>query len=91
MCKPVLNADRSGILSVDCTLGYLMEDPDARGYLEEFINRMASSAQNPMAGEMDLKESMKMAEKMTLREILAFGNTPGEIVSQIDARLRKLK
>ena len=90
LCRPFVNADHSGVLSVDCTLGYLMNHPEAREYLEEFIKRMDSSAQNPMSEEMDLKDSMKMAEKMTLREILAFGNTPGEIVRLIDDELGKM-
>lgn len=90
VCRLNLNADSMDVLSVDCTLGYLMSKPLAKELIQEIMQQASSSHSAQRAEGMNLEASMKMAEKMTFREVLAFGNTSKEMVEQLDRRLRAI-
>ncbi len=53
-------------------------------------NMKKQGGQTAGAGMEVTEDMMKMVSKMKLRDMLAFGNAPQEVVEQIDGQLRKI-
>lgn len=97
-CKKRYNDDYEEFLSVDCTMGLLMANEQARGILAP----MMAAAQEKMAEKYGDKMEMGsggadtgdgtagIGAKMTLRSALQYGNVPEEMVNELDARLQEI-
>ena len=97
MTKPVCgrfsSGDREPFLSVDCTLGRLMENPKAQPIIGALMSGMAGAGSgegNAMTEGMDSADIMAMVKKMKLRDALAYGNVSRETLEQLDAQLRQI-
>lgn len=96
-CRARVNDNNLPYYTVDCSFGHLISNPSVMGVLapmmEEMRRRTADQfADNPMASaEGGMNEGMAAAmHNMTLRDMLAFGRAPEEIVDGIDAQLRQI-
>ncbi len=86
-CKAHVTGNYEEYLSVDCTIGYLMERPEAMNIIGEIFNKVASQEGAPQIdGEMG-----EFIRKMKLRDVLEYGNVPEEQIEAIDGQLAKIK
>ena len=93
-CGKKVNDDRAEFLSVDCTMGHLMANSAARAILAPMMEaakeRMAEKYGDRAEISAQSNSAASLGMKMTLRSALAYGNTPTEVVAQLDAALRKI-
>lgn len=93
-CGKKVNDDRAEYLSVDCTMGHLMANSSARAILAPMMEAARERMAEKYGDRAEIGTSSATAAglggKMTLRSALAYGNTPAEIVEQLDAALRKI-
>lgn len=78
VCRRYTCADYEETLSIDCTVGHLLENPTAAGVLEMVTSQVPEGA------------DMGLLKKMTLRGILGFVGCPEETLRELDARLRSI-
>lgn len=95
MTKPVcpvhVNGDYEPFLSVDCTFGRLMSNPQSKAILDVLMAQMQKAGSQAAETGMEMNEDMAaMVNKMTLRDMLAFGNTPVSIIEQLDEQLKQI-
>lgn len=95
MTKPVcpahVNGDCEPNLSVDCTFEKLRSNPQSKAILDVMMARMQEHSSQAAGAGMEMTEDMlAMISKMTLRDMLAFGNTPQSIIEQLDEQLRQI-
>lgn len=95
MTKPVcpvhVNGDHEPFLSVDCTFGRLMSNPQSKAILDVLMAQMQKAGSQAAETGMEMNEDMAaMVNKMTLRDMLAFGNTPVSIIEQLDEQLKQI-
>lgn len=77
VCKAHVSGDGDAFLSVDCTIGRLLRNPEARKILEPILSRSSR-------GSGDMSE---MIQRMKLRDALQFGAVPETAVQAIDKQL----
>jgi len=80
-CKPYVSGDYDETLSVDCTIGHLLKNPQAREILKELV------AQAEKFGG----EAAPLMGKMTLRGLYGFLKVPKAVIDGLDAQLKKIK
>ena len=95
MTKPVcpvhVNGDHEPFLSVDCTFGRLMSNPQSKAILDVLMAQMQKAGSQAAETGMEMNEDMAaMVNKMTLRDMLAFVNTPVSIIEQLDEQLKQI-
>ncbi len=91
LCKAHVSDDGEAFLSVDCTFGRLTGNPRAKELIDAMMENMKKQGGQTAGAGMEVTEDMmKMVSKMKLRDMLAFGNGPQEVVEQIDGQLRKI-
>lgn len=80
-CKPYVSDDYAETLSVDCTIGHLLKNQQARVILKDLVERAEQfgGEQAPLMG------------KMTLRGLYGFIKVPKEVIEALDAQLRNIK
>lgn len=79
-CARYATADYDAYLSLDCTLGHLLEHPGSAPMIQALLK------QTPATPDM-----IENAKKMSLRAILSFSNVPAELVEQLDTQLSTIK
>ena len=79
-CKPYVTGDYDETLSVDCTIGHLLKNPQARELLQDLI------AQAEQYGG----EDAPLLGKMTLRGLYGFIRVPQEVIDALDTQLRSI-
>ena len=79
-CKPYVSDDYADTLSVDCTIGHLLKNDQARVVLKELVAQAEANGgdQAPLLG------------KMTLRGLYGFIKVPKEVIEALDAQLRMI-
>lgn len=91
MTEPVCDGHTNGnhlpFLSVDCTLGKLMEVPEAAKIVKAFLEEAAKKAEAVEFADVYNSQF----QKLMLRGILAFAATPNEVVEALDAQLRMIE
>lgn len=96
VCGRFVSGDKEAFLSVDCTIGHLMENAKAQKLLGHIMGGgMAGGAagddsSQAMAQGMDPERIQIMVRKMKLRDALAFGNLSAQIVEQLDEQLHQI-
>ena len=95
MTKPVCpvhgDGDHEPFLSADCTFGRLMSNPQSKAILDVLMAQMQKAGSQAAETGMEMNEDMAaMVNKMTLRDMLAFGNTPVSIIEQLDEQLKQI-
>lgn len=85
-----VNGNSETYFSIDCTIGYIMENEEARAVLEPIMSAAKNMSQRKeeLASAEVIQNSMIM--RMTLRDILQFSNMPEEVKEQLDGALRKI-
>lgn len=76
VCPRYTTADNDLTLSVDCSVGLLLENGQAREVL------------GPLTKQLEANELIR---KMTLRGILGFAKVPGSEVERLDRELGKIE
>lgn len=95
MTKPVCKAhvtDNDGeFLSVDCTFGYVMGNPEGRKVVEGFLGG-AGKQEKPEGQEAQqmTPEMMSMASGMKMRQILEYAHMPEEVIEQVNDQLSRI-
>lgn len=88
-CGHYVNGNFEEWCSVDCTLGKLLQN-EASAQIVRGILSKASSHQG--ASENAGNDSMyAMAQGMTLRELLGYGNVPAEVLEGINMKLKQIR
>lgn len=86
-----INDDFEPYCSVDCTVGHLMANEQARAVLAPLMQaaqeKIVETYGEQAAGERDLSG---LGAGMTLRNALAYGRVPEAVVRQLDGQLRKI-
>ena len=79
-CKPYVSGDYEDTLSVDCTIGHLLKNEQARVVLKDLVAQAEANGgeQAPLLG------------KMTLRGLYGFIKVPKEVIEGLDAQLRMI-
>lgn len=92
MTKPVCKAhvtDNGGeFLSVDCTFGYVMGNPEGRKVVEGFLG--GAGKQEGPRGQQDSQMTsgmMSMASGMKLKQLLEYAHMPEEVIEQVNDQL----
>jgi len=86
VCKAHVSSNHEDFLSVDCTIGHLIGNPEAKAVLDKLINDIQSAGTgNPL-----VSERVFTFKKEVLRSLLAFLNIDAKTVDAIDAQLRKI-
>lgn len=80
VCKAHISGDSAPFLSVDCTIGHLMENSNARDILEPILSRSKRNG----------GERSDMVLRMKLRDALQFGAVSEETVQMINRRLSSI-
>ena len=90
MCPSHINDDYEAFLSIDCTLGHLLQNPGARALLQPILHTAFASAG---ADGTPLSETqlLRFAAPMKLRDALEYGSISTEELQQLQAQLCKLK
>ena len=88
--------DTYDFFSVDCTLGYLLENEQSSQMLAPIINKAkklmkTQNDENDNRRQFDLKLVESYANKVTLRTLLEFGNTDDFIIQQINIQLNQIE
>lgn len=86
-CDGHTNGNHLPFLSVDCTLGKLMEVPEAAKIVKVFLEEAAKKAEAVEFADVYNSQF----QKLMLRGILAFAATPNEVVEALDAQLRMIE
>ena len=95
-CGRTLNGDREDFLSVDCTMGHLMTNEQAREILIPMLETAAGKAAEMHIERIpEQKNSWEaivsgMGARMTLRDTLGFTGASEEAIQQLDAKLRTI-
>ena len=82
-CPRRVNEDGGEFLSVDCTLGYLMEQEAAKPILEPIIKNALE--QRGGSGQVDV---MGFLKNMKLRDIMSSGKQPADAIDAVSAQLK---
>lgn len=78
-CPRMVSGDYEPYLSVDCTIGCLLKNVQARALLKDMVG-----------GGKDVGESGGLMLKMTLRGLLGFMKVPKAAIEALDAQLKKI-
>ena len=79
-CRPYVNGNYDPTLSVDCTIGHLLKNPQAHVVLKEITERFGA-----------VGEQGSLIEKMTLRGLYSFMKLPKEYIDAVDSQLKKIR
>lgn len=92
-CGRKMNGDREDFLSIDCTMGHLMTNKQAREVFEAFT----AGTRAHMVEEFGDQASMMQADnispmilRMTVREAFSFGNVPIGVLEELNSRLKQI-
>ncbi len=94
VCKPHVSGDTDAFLSIDCTMGRIMGNPQAAPIVGQMMGQMQS-----MMGQDTDDKSRQMAENsdmaamvqnMKLRDILGFANVGQDVLDGLDEQLSKI-
>ncbi len=90
VCKAHVNSDHEAVLSVDCTIGHLLGNEEAKAVLAPLLEK------GMMGGEQDMQDSpsgdmLAMVRKMKLSDALSYGGTPQGVMQNLDEQLRKIE
>lgn len=95
-CGRRVNDDYEPFLSVDCTVAHLMSNAQSRAILAPMMaaakerRQQLSGEEAPTEPENGEDIATGLGSKMTLRSALNYGQTPAEVVRQLDEALRKI-
>ncbi len=87
--KAHVNDNNLPCLTVDCTLGHIMENEQGRAVVDRLT--AGSSRGNELPEDSDPAETIKMFYNSTLREVFALAGATREAMDALDAQLRQIK
>lgn len=79
VCKAHFTGDDDPYLSVDCTIGYLLKNPEAREAMGDMVAQMESN-----------QEMLDSLCRMQLKGIMGFMRFPQDVIDTLDEKLRKI-
>ena len=81
-CKALVNGNHESYYSIDCTLGYLMQNEEVMNILMPFFV--------PMLEYMHVEEMPKVFHGLLLRQLLGYMQIPEETIKELDERLNTI-
>lgn len=91
VCKAHISDDGEPYLSVECTFGKLMSNPQSKAIIDAMMAQMQGRNAEAAGVQMEVTDDMRaMMTKMKLSDMLAFGKTPKEVVHMLDEQLKKI-
>lgn len=90
------NGNSDDCLSVDCTMGYLLQNEQAGAIIGAMMVQVgqaenhAQQEQDQMAAAMSPEAQQAMMKNMTLREMLQYAQLPVEMIEQINTQLNSI-
>lgn len=90
-CKWHMTDDGEAFLSIDCTFGRLMGNPEAKAVIEPMMEGLRRQIQEA-GGQMPETEGdmSAMVAKMKLRDMLCYVNAPEDLLKELNEKLSKL-
>ncbi len=85
-CSRYFTADCDPTLSAGCTLGYLLQKPEALALLMPLVEQYTKA----MGLGGPSKELMDSVQRVTLRAVMQFARIPETVIDGLDAQLRKI-
>lgn len=93
MTKPVVkahvNANSEEYLSVDCTVGHIMENPEGAKIFNALMAQMTKGATKEQQEQSAANAAL--ISRMPLRTLLSYGHVPKAFVDQLDDQLGKIR
>ena len=87
-CKAHDNGDNELFLSVDCSVGHLLEHPQAAQIVKEFIGQVKTDF-DPSSDSVDTVIS-PMVRKWMLRDLITFSKAGDETIDRLEQQLSKI-
>lgn len=84
-CKDHVSDDHKDFLSVDCTMGCILKNPEGAEIVLPMLKQAEGKTGISIEGDMG-----SFIEKMRLRDVLAYGGASQEVVEATDIRLSKI-
>lgn len=81
VCKAHTNGNADDYLSVDCTIGHLLSNPEARKILEPLLTHSGES----------IDTISEMIRRMKLQDALRFGRMPEETIQSVNTQLSTIR
>ncbi|MDO5415684.1 MAG: alpha/beta hydrolase [Lachnospiraceae bacterium] len=91
LCKRWANGNSADYLSVDCTIGYLMQNRQARPLLGGMMGSAGKQEASGMGSSMSQEGMEVMMQSMTLREALQYGQVPAETIELLQGKLARIE
>ncbi len=85
-CSRYFTANCEPTLSAGCTLGYLLEKPEALALLKPLVQKYTVA----MGFDGPSKELMDSVQRVTLRAVMEFARIPKEVIDGLDAQLKQI-
>lgn len=93
-CGSHINGNHEPVLNVDCTVAYLQSKPEAACVVAPLMSASSEKYGAHIAKPSDVRDpsmsNSKLGELMTLRDILTYGNLPGDVIEGLDRQLRQI-
>lgn len=92
ICKSPITGDKEEFLSVDCTIGCLLQNKQAATIIEEMVKQMQSSIDDIASNQqmMENSNNMEMAKRMKLIDALGMANVNKSTIEYLDSKLRTI-
>lgn len=97
LCKAHVSADTEEILSIDCTMGKLLNNPSSKILLEKILGNMKTTEisneqfDESIINMIHSQDGMEAIKGLTLRNVAILLEIPEELVRQIDLQLNIIK
>ena len=90
VCKAHVTSDHEAFMSVDCTIGRLMGNPEAKAVLMPILERGTSMGAGQDQEGFTSGNMFEMVKKMKLRDALSYGNVPEDVMNRLNEQLGKI-
>lgn len=91
-CKAHVNDDDEAFLSVDCTIGCILKNPEGKALLQPFFDGFMNGMTGQSGNTMELKgDATEFLAKVPLRYALEYGKVPQAFIDDINQKLAMVK
>lgn len=90
MTEPKMKGDNDALLSVDCTVGHLMKNPEAAKLILPILRKLARAMGKEDVNVSPETVSTGIAGRLKLRSVLGYARCPKDEIGRLDAILKKI-
>lgn len=95
-CQHTMNRDNAPYLSVDCTMGLLMSNREAKEVIDPMMTEIQKNMIERYGGEKvetqgAAVDTSALLDNITLRGLLSAGKVPDNVAEALDQKLKKIK